>query len=144
MVADSKIAWTRPSPSPKLPRDGDKVQARQRINVEVRTGRRASEVGANARVAGSSHPTIHTRWLTVIHYETEVDVREFREEQQAREYFEQASEQWSESYLCRVVQVGGVNVEGCAALSPLLGERCVLKAGHVGSHQAMPGREVWE
>lgn len=33
--------------------------------------------------------------------------------------------------------------EGCTALSPLLGERCVLKDGHVGSHQAMPGREVW-
>lgn len=30
----------RPGPAPKSPRDGDKVQARQRINVEVRTGRR--------------------------------------------------------------------------------------------------------
>jgi hypothetical protein len=29
-----------PGPPPKLPRDGDKLQARQRINVEVRTGRR--------------------------------------------------------------------------------------------------------
>jgi hypothetical protein len=28
-------------PKPHAPRDGDKVQARQRINVEVRTGRRA-------------------------------------------------------------------------------------------------------
>jgi hypothetical protein len=31
----------RPGPAPMPPRDGDKVQARQRINVEVRTGRRA-------------------------------------------------------------------------------------------------------
>lgn len=31
----------RPGPEPHPPRDGDKVQARQRINVEVRTGRRA-------------------------------------------------------------------------------------------------------
>lgn len=31
----------RPGPAPKPPRDGDKVQARQRINVEVRMGRRA-------------------------------------------------------------------------------------------------------
>ena len=30
----------RPGPAPKPPRDGDKEQARQRINVEVRTGRR--------------------------------------------------------------------------------------------------------
>lgn len=30
----------RPGPAPKPPRAGDKVQARQRINVEVRTGRR--------------------------------------------------------------------------------------------------------
>lgn len=30
----------RPGPAPKPPRDGDKKQARQRINVEVRTGRR--------------------------------------------------------------------------------------------------------
>ena len=30
----------RPGPAPKLPRDGDKRQARQRINVEVRTGHR--------------------------------------------------------------------------------------------------------
>ena len=30
----------RPGPAPRPPRDGDKKQARQRINVEVRTGRR--------------------------------------------------------------------------------------------------------
>lgn len=30
----------RPGPTPKPPRDGDREQARQRINVEVRTGRR--------------------------------------------------------------------------------------------------------
>lgn len=29
-----------PGPAPHAPRDGDKLQARQRINVEVRTGRR--------------------------------------------------------------------------------------------------------
>jgi hypothetical protein len=30
----------RPGPAPAAPRDGDRKQARQRINVEVRTGRR--------------------------------------------------------------------------------------------------------
>lgn len=30
----------RPGPAPKPPRDGDHLQARQRVNVEVRTGRR--------------------------------------------------------------------------------------------------------
>lgn len=30
----------RPGPAPNAPRDGDKVQARQRINVEVRNGTR--------------------------------------------------------------------------------------------------------
>lgn len=30
----------RPGPAPHPPRSGDKKQARQRINVEVRTGRR--------------------------------------------------------------------------------------------------------
>jgi hypothetical protein len=30
----------RPGPAPNPPRDGDKRQARQRINVEVRTGKR--------------------------------------------------------------------------------------------------------
>jgi hypothetical protein len=35
--ADSKA---RPGPAPMPPRDGDKKQARQRINVEVRCGRR--------------------------------------------------------------------------------------------------------
>ena len=30
----------RPGPAPKPPRDGDRKQARQRINVEVRTGHR--------------------------------------------------------------------------------------------------------
>jgi len=46
----TKIAWTRkpginsatgrPGPAPTSPRDGDKKQARHRVNVEVRTGRR--------------------------------------------------------------------------------------------------------
>ncbi len=47
MGQTSEISWThgtvRPAmsgPKPMLPRDGDKQQARQRINVEVRTGRR--------------------------------------------------------------------------------------------------------
>lgn len=31
----------RPGPAPKPPRDGDREQARQRVNVEVRSGRRA-------------------------------------------------------------------------------------------------------
>lgn len=30
----------RPGPAPHPPRDGDRLQARQRVNVEVRTGRR--------------------------------------------------------------------------------------------------------
>ena len=30
----------RPGPAPKPPRDGDREQARQRVNVDVRTGRR--------------------------------------------------------------------------------------------------------
>lgn len=30
----------RPGPAPKPPRDGDKIQARQRINVQVRRGER--------------------------------------------------------------------------------------------------------
>ena len=52
MGRDSKIAWTdhkpninpltgKPGPAPKAPIDGDKKQARRRINLEVRTGRRA-------------------------------------------------------------------------------------------------------
>lgn len=55
MSENSKIEWTdhtsspaarinpatgRPGPAPHPARDGDKAQARQRINVEVRTGRR--------------------------------------------------------------------------------------------------------
>lgn len=53
MSENSKIEWTdhahrarsnpltgRPGPAPHPARDGDKVQARQRINVEVRSGRR--------------------------------------------------------------------------------------------------------
>lgn len=44
MSAETNIEWCdstrRPGPSPHPPRDGDKLQARQRINVEVRTGRR--------------------------------------------------------------------------------------------------------
>lgn len=31
----------RPGPAPQAARDGDHLQARQRVNVEVRTGRRA-------------------------------------------------------------------------------------------------------
>lgn len=33
-------ATGRPGPAPIPPRDGDREQARQRVNVEVRTGRR--------------------------------------------------------------------------------------------------------
>ena len=52
MAEHTKIEWadhTRrgvnpltgmPGPTPKPPADGNKLQARQRINVEVRTGRR--------------------------------------------------------------------------------------------------------
>lgn len=44
MADQTAISWCdstkRPGPAPKPPRDGDKAQARQRINVEVRTGRR--------------------------------------------------------------------------------------------------------
>ncbi len=47
MAENTKIEWAhhtvrpaRSGPKPMPPRDGDKVQARQRINVEVRTGRR--------------------------------------------------------------------------------------------------------
>lgn len=41
MAENSKIEWTKRSgPAPSPPRDGDKKQARQRINVEVRTGHR--------------------------------------------------------------------------------------------------------
>lgn len=41
MAERTAIEWTqRFGPPPHAPRDGDKVQARQRINVEVRTGRR--------------------------------------------------------------------------------------------------------
>ena len=43
MAEESTIAWTRSTfgPPPAPPRDGDKKQARQRINVLVRTGRLA-------------------------------------------------------------------------------------------------------
>lgn len=43
MGDETLISWAAPSrfgPAPHAPRDGDKAQARQRINVEVRTGRR--------------------------------------------------------------------------------------------------------
>lgn len=43
MAENSGIEWTgarRYGPAPNPPRDGDKEQARQRVNVEVRTGRR--------------------------------------------------------------------------------------------------------
>lgn len=43
MGKDTAIEWahhTKPGPAPHPPRDGDKVQARQRVNVEVRTGYR--------------------------------------------------------------------------------------------------------
>ena len=41
MAKESGIAWTksRHGPAPHPPRDGDKIQARQRINVLVRTGK---------------------------------------------------------------------------------------------------------
>jgi hypothetical protein len=47
MSDKTAISWTdvRPArfgPKPSPARDGDKVQARQRVNVEVRSGRRAS------------------------------------------------------------------------------------------------------
>lgn len=41
MAEKTEIAWCKPGPSPAAPRDGDKKQARQRINVEVRTGYRS-------------------------------------------------------------------------------------------------------
>lgn len=43
MAERTAIAWTRSKfgPPPSPPRDGDKVQARQRVNVLVRTGRLA-------------------------------------------------------------------------------------------------------
>lgn len=43
MSETTNIAWARSKhgPAPKPPRDGDKEQARQRINVLVRTGRLA-------------------------------------------------------------------------------------------------------
>lgn len=43
MGETTKISWcdhTKPGPAPMAPRNGDKRQARQRINVEVRTGYR--------------------------------------------------------------------------------------------------------
>lgn len=43
MGETTAISWcdhTKPGPPPYAPRDGDKKQARQRINVEVRTGYR--------------------------------------------------------------------------------------------------------
>ena len=43
MAENSAISYVRPAtsgPAPIPPRDGDKKQARRRINVEVRTGRR--------------------------------------------------------------------------------------------------------
>ena len=50
MAQNSKIEWChhtranpltgRPGPAPLPARDGDKVQARQRVNVEVKSGRR--------------------------------------------------------------------------------------------------------
>ena len=45
MAEFSKIEWTdhnarRRGPAPDAPRDNDRKQARQRVNVEVRTGRR--------------------------------------------------------------------------------------------------------
>lgn len=43
MADETLISWAVPAkfgPPANAPRDGDKAQARQRINVEVRTGRR--------------------------------------------------------------------------------------------------------
>ncbi len=43
MAEKTSIAWTRAAfgPAPSPPRDGDKAQARHRVNVLVRTGRLA-------------------------------------------------------------------------------------------------------
>lgn len=44
----------------------------------------------------------HAAWLTVINYEGRVEALPWRTERGARGYFENASLQWSESWLCRV------------------------------------------
>lgn len=44
-------------------------------------------------------------WLVIIGYEGRADVTVFTEEADAREFFDKASAQWSESYLCRGVIV---------------------------------------
>ncbi len=56
----------RPGPTPKPSRDGDKIQARQRVNVEVRTGRRphpnslpCSLCGHVHRLGGARHEYHH-------------------------------------------------------------------------------------
>lgn len=44
-----------------------------------------------------------TRWLVVIKRETDPsDVTPFEREEDAREFFDMASAQWTESYLCEV------------------------------------------
>lgn len=62
MSANTKIEWAdhtvrpaRSGPKPMPPRDGDKVQARQRINVEVRTGRRAHPNSLPCKDCGHVH-----------------------------------------------------------------------------------------
>jgi hypothetical protein len=40
MGEKTEISWAKPGPDPMPPREGDKKQARQRVNVEVRTGYR--------------------------------------------------------------------------------------------------------
>lgn len=47
----------RPGPAPLPARDGDKVQARQRINVEVRTGRRPHPSTLPCTDCGHVHST---------------------------------------------------------------------------------------
>ena len=42
-------------------------------------------------------------WLVVVHRDTETSVYRFDAEQDARAFFAPASEQWSESYLARVL-----------------------------------------
>ena len=44
------------------------------------------------------------RWIVVIWRETYAEVTPFETESDARDFFQRASLQWSESYLCRVVE----------------------------------------
>lgn len=82
----SKIAWTahmsranpatgKPGPAPMPPRDGDKEQARQRINVEVRTGYRlhpntlpCADCGHVWRLGERRHEYDHHRGYAAEHH----------------------------------------------------------------------------